>query len=128
MNEKKIIFPIILESNVLTEELFNKLIIKNKIYIKNFLSDFECSTTYKQKIEKELSQVKEQFEQIYKEKIESDKRNNDLKNIIDINNKKNQELIEKNEELKNVIDLNDKKKGDHSMYKGEFEEKKKNLF
>ena len=137
MNENKTTFPIILETNILTEKVFNNLIIKNKNYIKNFFTDLDCSTSNKEKIKK----YKEEIEEINKKKLESDKKNNELKNlinmnnkkfyefknIIDINNKRNEKLIKENEELKNIVDLNNKKIGDHSMYKGEFEEKKKRI-
>ena len=89
MNDK---FPIILTSNILSEEDFNSLIEEHKDYILHYF----------------------QFNKLLEEKLQI--------HLDEIDN-----LREENTDLKNIVDLNEKQQGTHSMYKGEFEEKKKEL-
>jgi hypothetical protein len=89
MNDK---FPIILRSNILSEEDFNSLIEEHKDYILHYF----------------------QFNRLLEEKLQT--------HLVEI-----ETLREENLDLKNIVDLNEKQQGTHSMYKGEFEEKKKEL-
>ena len=121
-NNKEFYKSILLEDENVIHELVEEKYKKSSIDIQTKEKMLEES---KVKLELEKKQVmdnKREFEKLKVESVENKTRLDEMIKMIQTLSSEKQKLTEKSEKQKEVIELAEKKIGEHSMYKGKFNE------